>query len=1126
MSLTRQDVSKRINRRLARLNGNSTRINTLGGPPRVLGAGAGEPADGYPAWLRARRPSSGPEEGQPADQSVHRVQRAIRPSHSRDTERDLSVQPRHAMGTPSNQQGSPASPLGKTSPSGQPRTGEPQRSNSPSQSPVAQTLAVQSLTRQSTLNRIITNPIRRTIESFRKPPSLLRRSSSEEPKRLRHEDQVAAQGSESPGAARRLGDKSRLAGGDSGELDQSSNKLGPADSGVSWVDTGLARSTAPRTGATRNETDRPPLETHGPSPASSFEPLGAGGVLQRSRKLASQTAALILKNRKAPGLSAGQPPSQSPEASSPADRSIARSTAPGTGATGNGIDRSIARAAAPGAGATGNGTDRSIPQAHGPSPTSSSEPLGTGGVRQRSHKLASQTAALILKNRKAPGLSTAQGPSQSPEASSLASRSIARIADLSRVTAEPIHRAIETLRKPPVFLRRTSLGEPTQSRQEAQAATQGSEPPRVAKKLDSSSQAGGTGSLAQRSIQGDPVDSGISWVDTGVARDAASGTGLRGNDTDQSSFQAPGAAPHSPPIPGGPSGILQRGRRMASRTAGLLLRQRQTPGISSIQRPPAEIVPSTSRSLERQPAAISNAASLRPESPYGSKAPLSDPPASQIPSQRGRKLQTQATSHLTPKFETIAQRAVARTSGLSLATTTSLQRAEQILRKPDSLLRRESTEAGKGLEKASKPITAPERTVGFGEMASEAEGHRQVAELLRASPLPLAGRTSAPAAPDVPLNAVGGRELLPMLYRQGGDVRPAPAPILSRSPADGILGVIQRTRRFVSRAKDLMLRNKAETGPAEPMINHRQVSQPVRHIGPDRRESAGERLHPSEQQKSHGWIARDAAVLVYQTSEDGGQIEKSTSSPPRDQSDAKGRSFSPRQWKPIGSQNHAQLFDYAAPAASKASRKKPPALLAERSLRSTQRSAAFPQDPAGSKESPFTYAPGGQAALISRFTTGGMSQLGKTGPATNDDSQGGSLSLLDLSKPDIKVEPLPLALGRYKPAPAAGVTPKLQAPKPATSASSKQSPATGVVSRQVAAVPPQARQVGAAPAGNGSEGGPEVTRVVASPSADEQKKTFDASEIEFLASKVYSYIKQKLVIEKERHGRHGFSWWT
>jgi len=57
-------------------------------------------------------------------------------------------------------------------------------------------------------------------------------------------------------------------------------------------------------------------------------------------------------------------------------------------------------------------------------------------------------------------------------------------------------------------------------------------------------------------------------------------------------------------------------------------------------------------------------------------------------------------------------------------------------------------------------------------------------------------------------------------------------------------------------------------------------------------------------------------------------------------------------------------------------------------------------------------------------------------------------------------------------------------------------------------------------------GGPAVTQVVASPSADEQKKTFDASEIEFLASKVYSYIKQKLVIEKERHGRHGFSWWT
>ena len=35
----------------------------------------------------------------------------------------------------------------------------------------------------------------------------------------------------------------------------------------------------------------------------------------------------------------------------------------------------------------------------------------------------------------------------------------------------------------------------------------------------------------------------------------------------------------------------------------------------------------------------------------------------------------------------------------------------------------------------------------------------------------------------------------------------------------------------------------------------------------------------------------------------------------------------------------------------------------------------------------------------------------------------------------------------------------------------------------------------------------------------EQKRTFDAGEIEFIAAKVYSYLKEKLVIEQERHGR-------
>ena len=38
-------------------------------------------------------------------------------------------------------------------------------------------------------------------------------------------------------------------------------------------------------------------------------------------------------------------------------------------------------------------------------------------------------------------------------------------------------------------------------------------------------------------------------------------------------------------------------------------------------------------------------------------------------------------------------------------------------------------------------------------------------------------------------------------------------------------------------------------------------------------------------------------------------------------------------------------------------------------------------------------------------------------------------------------------------------------------------------------------------------------------------KQFQGWEIEFLATKVYSYIKHKLATERERHGRPGFNHW-
>jgi hypothetical protein len=39
------------------------------------------------------------------------------------------------------------------------------------------------------------------------------------------------------------------------------------------------------------------------------------------------------------------------------------------------------------------------------------------------------------------------------------------------------------------------------------------------------------------------------------------------------------------------------------------------------------------------------------------------------------------------------------------------------------------------------------------------------------------------------------------------------------------------------------------------------------------------------------------------------------------------------------------------------------------------------------------------------------------------------------------------------------------------------------------------------------------------------ERQFEAWEIEFLASKVYSYLRDKLAVEKERHGRPGFPLW-
>ena len=79
---------------------------------------------------------------------------------------------------------------------------------------------------------------------------------------------------------------------------------------------------------------------------------------------------------------------------------------------------------------------------------------------------------------------------------------------------------------------------------------------------------------------------------------------------------------------------------------------------------------------------------------------------------------------------------------------------------------------------------------------------------------------------------------------------------------------------------------------------------------------------------------------------------------------------------------------------------------------------------------------------------------------------------------------------------------------------------------------PVARQVNESPTELSTLAEPAVSRQAAPPVSQKdtstsptgEKRQFDVLEIEFLASKVYAHIKEKLMIEKERHGRPGYLW--
>ena len=64
-----------------------------------------------------------------------------------------------------------------------------------------------------------------------------------------------------------------------------------------------------------------------------------------------------------------------------------------------------------------------------------------------------------------------------------------------------------------------------------------------------------------------------------------------------------------------------------------------------------------------------------------------------------------------------------------------------------------------------------------------------------------------------------------------------------------------------------------------------------------------------------------------------------------------------------------------------------------------------------------------------------------------------------------------------------------------------------------------------------SEGGDSTSGpIAATPRGDSQEKKgtgeFTAEQIEFLASKVHSYLMQRLTVEAERHGRPTYTAWS
>ena len=1006
LSLARHEIPSRIDRRIASLGGNSSRINMLGGAPHSLNTGARGSAGDDPTWLRPHLPSSLDQETTAGDLSGQRVLQPTRPpTRPRESSPISSVPARQAKGSQSRQPEPQASPRTETPPAEQTHesnllgTSGPKASISPTQSPKASTFAGRSIARIADLSRITTAPIRRASETLRKSPALLHRIPLGNQKQIRRMTSAAAEPPQSNGAASKTNS-------DTGSRDFQPVRLKHVETGSSDARTSSEKS---RNDGTANRPAQiqklqPPTMPVSTMPVSTMPVSEEGPALPASRtlRLADSPSSAPISNR------AGT--------DSPA---ITRKTTPAKGP--------IRGYTAP-----------SSPETQGPTP-----PGAPKGVIQ--HNL-----------RSAPDKPTSSSPPRAPMG----------------------------------VLQRNLRSAPD---------TATSSPPPVAPV-----------GVFQRNLRSTP--------DTAAA---------------------PGVTP-----------------KMQTAAQPAIARS-SVPGQTGETSSPAQI-------SGAQPVESSRTASNQHGSaPTGKDSP-SVPPAAQTPGQAKPMVKTAARSPLTPKTGTIARRILDRTFRPSLAKSASLRRAAQVLRKPHLLLQRESTQTNLGLQKISPMPTRAERSIGPSEVAAEsAQPSLGAAKPKTATPLPLAG--PAPSLSlnrnDVPLDAESSLESRPALRRQpdAGDTvstaqslatdrsRPSavdPQPNLMvqhaaslGSSENAIPGVIRRTRSFVSRTKDLVFRKTAESGPSAPSGDSSQASQ-ASQVSQPTASTAGPRLGavarevspPRMVQGSPRRIPKDTAVLVYRNSEKGEPIARSASAPNLSRSEVgtvAARTSRQGQPQRPEAQTHGTIFDNAGQAVSDTPRQPAPAMLGERSLDWLSGSVSFPRTAVGSNETTFINGSKRPPTMISRSIADGMNHGNMTGQTRSTNGSAGLLNLLDLPTAGKRSEPLPLALSNHRNSPPATVTAgSLEAPDSAVHVISKQSPAKSTVSRQVAAAEPRP-QIAAGIAVNGAGDGSAIQRVIA-PAATEEKKQrpFDASEIEFIASKVYSYIKQKLVIEKERHGRPGASWWT